>query len=85
MFAEEVDPQDKTAYVQCELQYGCCRRQVSWIPKQFAVRGLLLKLKNARGEWEDGWVVIRTFQTATKYTLDRVDQGTRRFRKMLGA
>ena len=30
---------------------------VSWIPEEFCKKGKALKLKNEKGDWEDGWVV----------------------------
>lgn len=33
------------------------QEQVSFIPKKFAVVGKLLKLKNDKDIWEDGWKV----------------------------
>jgi hypothetical protein len=31
--------------------------QTSWIPEEFAVVGKVLKLKNADGIWDNGWIV----------------------------
>ncbi len=43
-------------YCQCQLVQGV-RHQTSWIPQKFAVKGRVLRLKNADGEWENGWKV----------------------------
>lgn len=33
----------------------------SFLPLKFAVVGMLLRLKNSDGVWEDGWIVKRKF------------------------
>ena len=47
-------------FVQCNLQKGNVT-EVSWIPERYAVIGKFLKIKNNKGEWEDGWQVTATF------------------------
>lgn len=45
-------------YIQCKLSKNNLVR-VAFIPKEFAIIGKSLKIKN--GEvWENGWVVVRT-------------------------
>lgn len=41
-------------------------RQVSWLPEQFAKKGLVLDLKNVNGEWEEGWRVDEVWTAATQ-------------------
>jgi hypothetical protein len=45
-----------TPYRQCELKREN-QHLVSWIPKEYAIKGKYLKLKSQDGEWEDGWEV----------------------------
>lgn len=45
-------------YRQCALCQDRLRWQTSWIPEKFAVQDKVLRLKNAAGKWEDGWVVV---------------------------
>ncbi len=46
-----------------DIFYRQCRMsrkneiQVSWIPEKFAVQNKVLKLKNYKDEWENGWIV----------------------------
>lgn len=47
-------------YVQCEMRLGSLL-QTAWIPQKHARRGKVLRLKNAQGEWVNGWEVIKTF------------------------
>ena len=43
-------------YCHCGLRNGN-KREVSYIPKKFAVVGEIIKIKQEDGSWEDGWVV----------------------------
>ncbi len=47
-------------YRQCQLvkkeEVGT-RHQTSYLPERFAIQGKVLRLRNAEGTWEDGWVV----------------------------
>lgn len=53
-------------YTQCKLRRGTSWT-VSIIPDRYAVKGKFLKLKDADGNWEDGWEVIDTY---TKFPED---------------
>ena len=50
----------KTGYRQCALQRaegaGVCR-VVSFLPEKYAAVGHVLRLRDHRGQWSDGWVV----------------------------
>lgn len=46
---------DQNEYVQCLLRKGDCEHR-SWIPKEFAVVGKILKIHF--NKWENGWEVI---------------------------
>ena len=46
----------KTTYRQCYLR-NQGRFQTSWIPAEFAEVGMILKIKDDRDQWENGWVV----------------------------
>ena len=51
-----------TTYSMCTLmrageQVGRIEYQVSWVPDKFATAGMVLKLKDEEGEWDDGWKV----------------------------
>ena len=47
-------------FQQCLLQNGNTLR-TSFLPRKFAVIGMLLRLRDRNGAWEDGWVVQRKF------------------------
>ncbi len=44
-------------YTQCALRKGSSE-QISFIPTKFANLNKVLKLKDAEGNWDDGWVVV---------------------------
>lgn len=46
---------DENEYVQCLLRKGSSEHR-SWIPKEFAIVGKILKIHF--NEWENGWEVI---------------------------
>jgi hypothetical protein len=50
-------------YTQCYLIKGE-RSQVAWIPSEFAIIEKIIKIK-IDGEWDDGWKIIRTYNTRT--------------------
>lgn len=55
-----------TYYRQCRLSKKIPtgeKRQMSWIPEEFAVLNKVLKLRDSDGKWEDGWVVTEASQT----------------------
>lgn len=43
---------------------------VSWLPEKYAVKDKVLKIKNEKDEWEDGWRVD------TVYSHGRLDMET---------
>lgn len=48
-------------YRQCRLVRRVAGGQwvlVSWLPEPFAAAGRVVKLRDASGAWEDGWVVV---------------------------
>jgi hypothetical protein len=48
-------------YRQCHLQKkdgDALWEQTSWIPEPYCVVGKVVKLKDANGNWEDGWKVV---------------------------
>lgn len=51
----------KEKYNQCILEKivpNGTQTQVSWIPKAFAIKNKVLKLRDPKfGDWEDGWKV----------------------------
>jgi len=62
-------------YQQCELQRGSYRK-MAWIPKKFAVRKKVLKIKG-----EDGWVVQATHSVMEQTELLERSQDYKRTRK----
>lgn len=48
-------------YTQCKLQNGTLTH-TAWIPSQFAVVGLSLRLRY-NGLWVNGWIVREAWQT----------------------
>jgi hypothetical protein len=55
---------DNGIYIQCQLLKqvpGGMLEQISWIPREFAVRGATLKLRDQAGAWVDGWRVVQTY------------------------
>jgi hypothetical protein len=54
-------------YVQCLLSKNFDDHKlyiVSWIPKNYAIIGKTLKLKNDDGVWNFGWIVKEMFTEA---------------------
>jgi hypothetical protein len=49
----------KYLYIQCSLTTGILW-QTSWIPKEFAVKGRKIDLKEG-AEWSRGWVVVEAY------------------------
>jgi hypothetical protein len=55
---------DNGVCIQCHLQKrvpGGTLEQTSWIPREFAVQGATLKLRDQTGAWVDGWKVVCTY------------------------
>ncbi|MCK9458492.1 MAG: hypothetical protein M0R80_02465 [Proteobacteria bacterium] len=48
-------------YNQCSLEKKIdetsSRHQIAWIPSKFAIKGMILKIRDGAGDWEDGWLV----------------------------
>jgi hypothetical protein len=68
------------SFTQCKLQKDNIT-QVSFIPTVFAKYDNVIKLKNAAGVWEDGWIVIEVGQTVSKahaLEQERVHMRTRK-------
>lgn len=63
----------KDFYIQCRLRkplgYGGFSYRVAWVPEKFAVEGKTLKLK-IDGNWDNGWVVINSWQRMTREELN---------------
>jgi hypothetical protein len=79
----------KTIYFrQCRLVKKIERgtqHQTTWIPEPFACVGKILKLKDANGQWEDGWQVEQASQTRlAEDMLFDSHQGIRSHRKATG-
>lgn len=55
---------ERDSYTQCELVKGSAY-QVSWIPSRFAKVGEVLKLRDSRGQWDNGWCVTKTYRTTS--------------------
>lgn len=45
-----------TTYVQCLLKKAATR-QFSWIPKEFALLGKVLSVRDPGADWDTGWTV----------------------------
>src|SRR5215217_6874123 len=48
-------------YRQCRLAKrieGGQLVQVSWLPEPYAAAGRIVKLRDADGSWDDGWVIL---------------------------
>lgn len=63
-------------YTQCILLKGNLR-QTSWIPAKFAVKGRVLKLRDAQDKWDDGWVVAQTYSSWSSHRVDSLRQARR--------
>lgn len=72
-------------YRQCALKReytpGFFSNMVSFIPFKFAVQDMFLKLKNEKGEWENGWQVVGMGVTMTKDEVDYRSRDARRMRE----
>lgn len=47
-------------YVQCILIKNGTKKTTSFIPKKYAKKGSILRLRKENGEFENGWVVEST-------------------------
>lgn len=68
-------------YVQCTLGKENLIR-TSWIPKEFAVPGKILKLKD-KDKWDDGWQVMQAGSTTYLEDLD-INRSIREHKKRTG-
>ena len=53
---------DEADYRHCFLRRGS-ECQYVWLPRQFAVEGRTVKLKDDSGQWQDGWIVAIVFKS----------------------
>lgn len=59
-------------YTQCEMK-NVSRVLIAYIPSKYAIAGKAIKLK-ADGEWVDGWIVERVFQSVSDdFVIDHRD------------
>lgn len=73
----------KDMHVQCGLVKGHTRL-VSWLPREFAKPGRVVKLKNDDGSWDNGWMVETAAQDSalpSKWVQERA-QDYKKMRKM---
>lgn len=70
---DDSDYYDTEPYTQCLLSHADGRRQVSWIPAQFAARGSVLRLKD-RERWENGWQVLEVWGTLPAHLTGRCER-----------
>jgi hypothetical protein len=61
------------AYNQCRLQKGNVI-QTSWLPREFAVAGRYVKLKEEGGLWDDGWQVTDAYLKSIRTQEEVVDR-----------
>lgn len=55
--------------------------QVSYIPAEFAREGHVVKLREADGSWDDGWVIRLVGNSLTDEQLTALDIAHRRFER----
>jgi hypothetical protein len=70
-------------YRQCKLQKGNSY-QMSWIPEKFANIGKTVKLRDADGSWDDGWLVKEAFSVRTDSEIVDSHDAIKRHRKATG-
>jgi hypothetical protein len=80
-------PKSKTkTYSQCTLRKTLNLNEylevVSWIPTEFVHLGNILKLKNNKGEWSDGWNIIHIGNTEEGNLVEYEERVYKRHRKM---
>lgn len=76
-------------YRQCRLRKdyknGSYSEQVSYIPEPFCVKGKVLKLRDADGVWDNGWVVMSASENRhADEELPDVHKSLRGHRKQTG-
>lgn len=75
-------------YTQCTLEkYNNCggrTTQTSFIPSKFAVLDSIVRLKDACGIWEDGWLVISVGATVDEDFLPDSHKAIKEHRKKTG-
>lgn len=72
---------NKQEYVQCVLRKNNLVR-TSWIPKEFAIPGKILKLRD-NDKWDDGWQVEQAGSTTYLDDLD-INRSIREHKKRTG-
>ena len=77
MTTEKLKSNEPEMYTQCVLVKGNLR-QTSWIPAKFAVPKRVLKLKDERGQWDDGWQVATCYATWPGWKIDSLRQARKR-------
>lgn len=70
-------------YIQCKIVKGNTK-QISWIPKKFAVVGKGLKLKDEYDNWSYGWVVKEAFGEVDEKHIPDWRKAIRNHRKSTG-
>ncbi len=77
----------KQEYIQCKLERpgkGFTHTQVSFLPKEFAVKNKVLKLKNDDGKWTDGWIVAQVFKDSKTSVIPDSHVAIKRHRNRTG-
>jgi hypothetical protein len=75
----------KQPYKQCKLvrkEGSSTHIEVSYIPTEFAKQGETVKLKQADGSWEDGWVVESVGAEASADAVNAMYNSWKRWRKV---
>ena len=70
-------------YRQCRLEKKIPQGvsvQTSWIPAEFARAGKVVKLRDADGHWDDGWVVAHVGAEMAEDDLDERRNLQRKYR-----
>jgi hypothetical protein len=67
---------------QCQMNKvgadGSVAHQTSWLPAEFAHVGNIVKLRDDKGHWEDGWKIIAVGPPlASEYVAERARDFTR--------
>jgi hypothetical protein len=70
-------------FVQCTLRRNNVE-QVSWIPMKFALHGNVLRLKNHKGIWENGWEVIHLGNSQEEHLIHDPHIAVKQHRKRTG-
>ncbi len=65
---------------QCLLLRERKAYKTSWIPEKFAVKGKVLRLKDDKGNWEDGWEVVLVYGRMDSKTVNSRSQEYKKHR-----